>query len=278
MVRVLGGVACAVLVSSLAACGGGGSGRPPTALAGVSYDRFASAPGAALNLTEGGDGPGVIYVTEGTLDFLGRQIPRSNAYQADDGSVAQLAAPPGFESTRFIRIEYGPNGSPVTEGVLGRFTTDALMATASGSAVYRGGENTSDLRILRNAGESFDLDRGRTVVVVDFGTRTVDATLDFRGTPAAARPVAVVDRIEVRGMTIDGNRFSGGVLSSFKGSDPTPVPGFSASGPNLASAGVFAGWNDATGAVAGGNRPAEVGGAFVGNTGENLLKGRYLAD
>jgi hypothetical protein len=58
----------------------------------------------------------------------------------------------------------------------------------------------------------------------------------------------------------------------------TTVPSLSVPASNLSSSGVFAGFNDATGNVRGGNLPAEVGGAFVANAGVNTLTGRYLAD
>ena len=270
------GVACVALSLPLAACGGGGgSGTPPIALKGASYDRTVFRP--ELTTTEGGDGPRVIFVDEGARSFLGNQVGGTNAFQAEDGSVAFIASPPGYESTRFIRIEYGASRTPVSEGILGRFTTESLMAGARGTATYVGGTNTSEVRVARiGGGSSFDLSGGSTRVVANFDAGQVDATLDFRTSASAVS--APVDRVEIRGMSIAGNRFSGGALNSFKGTDPAPVAAFSVSAGNLASSGVFAGWNDATGAVAGGNRPAEVGGAFVADAGVNVLTGRYLAD
>jgi hypothetical protein len=75
-------------------------------------------------------------------------------------------------------------------------------------------------------------------------------------------------------MAISGNRFGGGSLTSTQGG--TVRPAYST--PTPSSSGVFAGFNDATGAVRGGNRPAEVGGAFTADLGAAALTGRYLAD
>jgi hypothetical protein len=277
----LKGAACAAIVLPLAACGGGGGGSatPPIALKGVSYERFVALP--ALNETQGGEGGNfrsVLYVEgEPAGAFLGRQVPGTTQFQAEDGSVALVEALPDFESTRFIRIVRQANGTAMapTEGVIGRFTSEALMATASGSAIYVGGPGTQDVRATTAAGaQLFDLSGGNTIVVVDFDSRRVNVALDFRGT--AVGLTEDVNQIAILGMTISGNRFSGGELTSLK--NDAPVAGFSASGANLASSGVFAGWNDRTGNVAGGNRPAEVAGAFVANTGPNVLTGRYLAD
>jgi hypothetical protein len=286
MGRIRTGAALAAVILPLAACGGGGgdddggSTRPEIALKGASYATAEFLP--ALNPTEGGDGGrfrSVIFVDDGVAEFLGREQSSSGGttvFRADDGSVAFVTALPGFESAGLIRIEYAQTGL-VTEGVIGRFTTDARMATASGSAVYQGGPGTAEVRVERTGIlQSFDLTRGSTTVTVDFGTRAVDATLDFRGTPSGS--VAQVDRVEIGGMRISGNRFSGGALNAFKGASTTPNPTFSVSSGNLASSGIFAGWNDTTGAVAGGNLPAEVAGAFVANAGSTVLKGRYVAD
>jgi hypothetical protein len=286
MDRFRTGAACAALILPLAACGGGSGGTdtPPVTLKGVSYERFVTLP--TLNQTEGSDGgdfQNVIFVDEGFAEFLGTRAGTAGStteFRATDGSVALVTALPGFESTRLIRIIYQQNGvtTAVTEGVIGRFTNEALMATARGSATYRGGAGTAEVRVERSGGgQSFDLTGGSTIVAVDFGTRRVDATLDFRGTASGSLPTAVVDLIEIDGMTVIGNRFSGGALSSSKGTNP-PDPAFSVTSSALQSSGIFAGWNDTTGAVAGGNRPAEVAGAFVANAGVNVLTGRYLAD
>jgi len=260
----------------LAACGGGGGGgTPPISLNGVSYDRFVAQP--QLRQTQGGDGgetSDVLYVEDGAVRFLGKRIRSdgdTTVFQATDGSIARVTAFPEFESLRVIVLDTN-GGRARTEGIIGRFTSDARMAQASGEAIYEG----SFTALIR--GESvlgtFDLDGGDTRVVVDFSGRTVSSTLDFRGLPDAA--VAPIDTVRIDGMRISGNRFSGGSLTALKGGAVRPE--FTASEAALNSSGVFAGWNDTTGAVRDRNLPAEVGGAFVAQTAEGTLVGRYLAD
>lgn len=282
--RIRTGAAGAALTLTLAACGGGGDStpRPPITLNGTSYaipDGVLSQ--AELRETVGGAGEDigtVVYVDDGVFEFLGDQSrrldPFTTQYSDGEGAIAFVTEFPGYEDTRVIRQEFEQNGVLyVSEGVLGRFTSDARMAIAAGSATYAGGA-TALVRGETGAGQSFSLTNGDVAVAVDFSAGRVNTTLDFRGTASAVG--APVDLLRIDGMRIDGNRFSGGALSASKGG--TGVSAYSASGADLSSAGIFAGWNDATGAVAGGNRPAEVGGAFVATPGVRTLTGRYLAD
>jgi hypothetical protein len=278
------GAACAALTLTLAGCGGGGTDtpRPPITLKGASYAiPNGDLSESELRETEGGAGTDigtVVYLDDGTFEFLGdqsRQLdPFTTEYTDGEGSVAFVTALPGYEDTRLVRQEFEQNGVLyISEGIIGRFTSDARMATTSGSATYFGGA-TALVRGESGAGQGFNLTNGDVAVAVDFGSGRVDTTLDFRATPSAVS--APVDAIRIDGMRIDGNRFSGGALTAFKGG--SGVAAYSASGSDLSSSGVFAGWNDTTGAVAGGNRPAEVGGAFVATPGVRTLTGRYLAD
>lgn len=284
MNRIWTCAACAAVALPLAACGGGGGDstpRPPITLKGASYAvPDGDLTEAELRETEGGAGQGignVVFVDDGVFEFLGEQTgsdPFTTQFTADDGSVAFATAPPGYEDSRLLRIEFSQNGVRyVSEGIVGRFTSEDRMATAAGTATYIG-TSTSTVRADSAFGQQFDLTGGNSIVEVDFGAGQVDATLDFTGTASAVS--APIDTVLIDGMRIDGNRFSGGALTASK--NGTVQPAFSASGSSLSSSGAFAGWNDSTGAVQGGNRPAEVGGAFVANPGVRTLMGRYLAD
>jgi hypothetical protein len=275
--------ACIGLALFLGACGGGdGTPRPPITLNGVTYAvPNASVSRSELRNTEGGAGQGigsVVFVDDGVFEFLGKETRRLDQFvtefRSDDGAIALVTAPPGYEDSRLIRLVYSQGGiNYVSEGIIGRFTSDARMALASGTATYVG-TGTAEIRGDSAFGQRFDLIRGNTVVEVDFNRREVSSELDFRGTAAAVS--APIDTVRIDGMRINGNRFSGGSLTASK--DGTGQPAFTASGAALSSSGVFAGWNDATGNVQGGNRPAEVGGAFVATPGVRTLVGRYLAD
>jgi hypothetical protein len=274
----------AVSVLALAACssGGGGSGdsRPPTTLKGATY----AIPGgelsrAELRRTEGGSGTNindVVYVDDGVFEFLGRRTAQLDAitteFTDDSGATAIVTAPPGYEDSRLIRMQFADGGvSYVSEGVLGRFTSEARMGTAAGTATYIG-DGTVQVRGDRGFNDTFDLIGGDARVDVNFGSRTVNTTLDFRGTAGSVN--APIDVLTINGQTISGNRFGGGTLISGKGGNQ--VAAYSTS--NVSSSGVFAGWNDATGNVRGGNLPAEVGGSFVAAPGVATVTGRYLAD
>jgi hypothetical protein len=273
------GAACAAMSLALAACGGGTDNlRPPITLSGVTYavpDSDLSR--ADLRETEGGTGSvnfgSVIYVDDGTLEFLGTQTAAgvTSQFTADDGSVAFVTALPGFEETRLISQQFTQDGERYfSQGILGRFTSETRMATAEGEATYLG-VGTAQVQV--DGPSTFDLLGGNSAVTVDFGAGRVSATLDFSGT--AAGTVGDIDRVDISGMSIDGNRFSGGRLTSSK--DGATVGAYSDPAA-LSSSGIFAGWNDATGNVRDRSLPAEVGGAFVADIGEGSMTGRYLAD
>jgi hypothetical protein len=275
--------ACATSLLALVACGGGGGGgdsRPPQTLKGASY----AIPGgslsqAQLRRTDGGSGANigdVVFVDDGVFEFLGRRTRQLDSitteFQDEDGNTAIVTAPPGYEHSRLLRQVFTQGGTTyVSEGVIGRFTSDAEMRLASGEATYVG-IGTAQVRGDRGFGSTFDLSGGNAVVEVDFGDGTVNTTLDFGSTASAVN--APIDAVQINGMRISGNRFGGGTLTSTQGGQPRAAY----STPTPSSSGVFAGFNDATGAVRGGNRPAEVGGAFVAELGAATLLGRYVAD
>ncbi len=276
------GMACAVSVLALAACSSGGGGdanrRPPITLKGASYDRFVSNP--QLREIEGGSGSGVIFLDDGVIKFLGKQRETNGStttFVSDNGALARVTSLPGYENLRLLRVEAVRNGSPVaTEGIVGTFTSERRMGQASGFATYSGaGRSVAVARLDGPSGFVLEGEGTKTSVVVLFGpSGSVAATLDFSQTAGSLN--APIDTIQISGMRIEGNRFRGGILSASKGS--LPEPSFAASGATLASSGVFSGWNDGNGTVSGGNRPGEVGGAFVANTAAGTLTGYYLAD
>jgi hypothetical protein len=235
---------------------------------------------AQLRRTEGGSGANindVVYVDDGVFEFLGRRSAQLDAitteFTDDNGATALVTAPPGYEDSRLIRMQFADGGvSYVSEGVLGRFTSEARMAAATGSATYIG-NGTAQVRGDRGFGNTFDLIGGNARVDVNFGSRAVNTTLDFTGTAGSVG--APIDVLQINGQTISGNRFGGGTLVSTK-TGTGVVNAYTTS--NVSSSGVFAGWNDTTGNVRGGNLPAEVGGSFVATPGVATVTGRYLAD
>ena len=82
------------------------------------------------------------------------------------------------------------------------------------------------------------------------------------------------DEVRIDGMTITRGRFGGGTLVVLKSGTPTG----DFSGGDFRSSGIFAGWNDSNGTAAGGDIPAELGGAFLAATTDGTVAGRYVAD
>ena len=262
----------AAVALPLAGCGGsGGTVVPPITREGATL-RVANnnlQTGADVVQTRGGAGPNTLYVEEGALRFLGTQTAASagatRVFRSVDGqSVAFLTVPAGFNDIGLLRLEYQQGGvSYVSNGVFGRPTAAADMPT-TGSATYVGSE--AQATWIDGVGSSGDLGRGAVSlpivrVNVDFGTRDVDATLDFR--PTASAQSSPVDVIELRDMQISGSRFTGGTLTSQK--NGAPVAAFSTSAPT--SSGIFAG----PGA-------AELGGVFYATfPNDGRLTGRYIA-
>lgn len=278
-------LAAIVVASVLAGCGGGGgsTGTPPITLKGATFWRPQSdLSQAAIRNVEGGSGANfgsVIYIDDGLADFLQQQTQSSPdgtlSFQLDANNFAIVAAPDGaspsqYSDMRLLRLVYSTNGVIyIQDGVLGRFTSDANMALASGQATYTG-LLTANIIAQPNSGNEFFLNFGDTVATVDFAGKTVDVLLsNFQPSPDAT-----FDSAQITGMTISGNRFSGGTFTALAGGTPTG----DFTGDDFRSSGVFAGWNDSNGTAAGGDRPAELGGAFLAATTDGIVAGRYVAD
>ncbi len=279
--RALAAVASVALLS---ACGGSGStGTPPITLKGATFWAPASdLTQAAIRNVEGGSGANfgsVIYIDDGLAEFLQAQTQSSADgtlfFQVDANNFAIVGTPDGaspsqYSDMRFLRLVYSSGGEIyVQDGVLGRFTSDANMALASGQATYTG-QSTAEVLARPRSGSNFDLLQGDTVATVDFDAKTVEILLsNFRPSPDAT-----FDAVRVSGMTISGNRFGGGTFTALAGGTPTG----DFSGGDFQSSGVFAGWNDSNGTAAGGDTPAELGGAFLASTTDGIAAGRYVAD
>ena len=281
--RAAGGVSVLALGACSSSGGGsGGDSRPPTTLNGATY----AIPGgnlsqAQLRQTQGGSGANindVVFVDDGVFEFLGRRTAQLDAittqFTDENGAIAIVTAPPGYEDSPADPGCSSPTAASPTsrKACLGRFTSEARMGTATGTATYIG-NGTAQVRGDKGLSDTFDLIGGNARVDVNFASRTVSTTLDFRNTAGSVS--APIDVLQINGQTISGNRFGGGTLTSTK-TGVGIVNAYTTS--NIASSGVFAGWNDATGNVQGGNRPAEVGGSFVATPGVATVTGRYLAD
>ena len=269
----------------LAACGGGSSGTPPVTLQGATYWLpSANLDQAELRTVQGGSGAqdfrGVIFLDDGFTQFLEEETFSSGVtlvFETDNNNVAVLRTPDAvspsqYGDLRLLQLRYVRGGQIFfQEGVIGRFTSESRMATAAGSATYIG-SGTAAVRVSPSGGApDFSLGSGDTTVIVDFDQGSVNVLL---GSFAITPPRPPFDEGRIDGMTISGNEFSGGGLVLLSGG--SAAAGFAPT--SFASSGVFAGWNDTNGNVDGGDKPAEVGGAFVADTPDGKIVGRYAAD
>ena len=253
---------------ALAGCGGsGGGGTPPVTDGGATVVVPAGdVARAALLDIEGNTGTNALFIREGTLSIVLPETSESSVFtrvfRSRDGRiVARLTTPAGLSALGFLRLEYQRGSETlVSQSVFGRATGVSDMPVA-GTATFRGND-FAQLRLEKGTGGA-DLS-GDAIVTADFGAGTVRAVLDFsdpNNASAFGEPINVVD---ISGMTIAGNRFSGGTLTSRSGT--TAVPEYS-NPTSLASSGLF-----------GGAGAAEAGGVFLARfPGDRLMTGRYLA-
>jgi hypothetical protein len=259
-------IAAGAAALALGGCGGSsGGGTPPITDRGATIVVPASdVARAELLEIQGNTGANALYVQEGALKLLLPETAESGVFtrvfRSRDGSiVARLTTPAGLSDLGFLRLEYSRGGETfVSQSVFGRATSLPQMPV-TGDATYRGSD-FAQLRLETGAGGA-DLS-GDAIITADFGAGRVQAVLDFRDDASAfGEPIDLVD---ISGMVIAGNQFSGGTLTSRKGT--LDVPEFS-NPTTLDSSGLF-----------GGPGAAEAGGVFLARfPGDRLLTGRYLA-
>ncbi|MEP5155000.1 transferrin-binding protein-like solute binding protein [Planktotalea sp.] len=186
--------------------------------------------GAAVKLREN---PDVVTVSSssGTLDHsTGATVLDDGTYRLEDqdgfgfdtlltDGISVLIATPtrGFsDSYSYARVYtqgYLVGTTPYSAtGVFGIVTSDADIPT-SGSATYTGEAvgNYSD------GTTDYDLDDGSSTVVANFGTGTVNVTME--GFEAVNRSNGNTEdvgfnQVTITGMSIDGNQFDGGTIAT----------------------------------------------------------------
>jgi len=153
-----------------------------------------------------------------------------------------------------------------TQGFAG-IATEAAHVPVSGSATYAG-EATGSIAATSGF---YDLSGGVSAISVDFGAGTAGVTLNgFTATDAlGASATAPLDTVQITGMTIAGNSFTGGALTTLLSGATVDISG---ANTTINSQGMFFGWDSTT------NTPAEVAGvtAIVGDDG--ILLFSYIAN
>lgn len=232
--------ACSAVDSSRT--GGGGSNNDAT------YQTFASE--AAVTSTLGGvalklsENPDRVTVSSSS----GQLRHDTGATRIDDGTYA-LNDPDGFDQNGLLTDGFSAlistpaqgfssnydyarvyNQGYVTGGVAYSVTgvtgivTQSSDMPSSGSAAYSGEAEGK----FTDANGSYDLDNGTSSVTANFSTGTVSVRMaGFVAVNRASRGSANVgfDTVEINGMSISGNSFSGGTMITQNGTTTVNVVG-----------------------------------------------------
>lgn len=173
-----------------------------------------------------------------------------------------------YDFVGFYQTEYTFQNEDYTGFGVGGFATEQTAIPTAGSATFSG-----DSALLTGTvnSENDILLLGDSTISADFGENTVTATLgNFQAASLSSLETvaAPVDQLVISSMTLEGNRFSGGTITSSLNGAAVELAG---PNPTVSSQGQFYG-QDANGA------PDEVGGYVFLTDGNNLAFGYYVAD
>ena len=292
--------ACALLAACGGSSTGGGSttgGGTPTPTA-PSYEVLSST--AATTSTLGGvalrsnntSGALDIVTTSGTMTHnAGNTTITDGTYSLTDpdgfnggntltdGTSTITTDTNGLSGTyEYVTIydqTYTSDGDTYDSAGIGGVITSASDVPTTGSATYTG--DASGLVVTATQG--FDLENGTSTVSADFAAGTVNATMTgFTATDQATGSAATapIDTISASGMTIAGNSFSGGTITTTNGGAAVNITG---ANTTTAAQGAFFGYNGTqtapSGIIA---APDEVGGLVLLRGNDGSVAGRFIAD
>ena len=278
---------CATSLGALTACGGGGG---PTVVEVETLSSTAEATstlgGAALQ-SNGTTGVLAIVSSEGTLrhdtgattlDDGTYVLTDSNGLNGDDqltdGTSVLSTSTSGFtgsyDFTRAYEQTYAVDGVSYDSTGVGGVVLPAGDMPTSGDATFTG-EAVGTVNV---AADGFDLSGGTSTVTAAFTSDggTVDVVLNGftsasqSGDETTTNPI---DTISALGMTIDGNGFSGGTLTTSLAGEDVDVLG---TGATSAAAGNFFGYDEDT------EQPPEVGGVVLMQGDDGLVTGAFIAN
>lgn len=177
----------------------------------------------------------------------------------------------GYEYLQLVEQGYTTGGKTyAVNGVAGILTNTADIL-ATGSATYKGDAAGTFV----TATDNLLLTSGNSTVSTDFAANSVDVTMTgFTVTDqnTLAAGSAPFDTINVTGMSLSGNRFIGGAVTTELGGSNVAISGVTGAGTSSASAGAFFGYDDVN-AV-----PDEVGGTVVSAGSGGVLISGFVAD
>lgn len=276
--------------SLLTACGGGGGGgggsdtpsyetlnstaAKTSTLGGVAI-RSNGASGALDVVTTSGTmthNTGNTTITDGTYSLTDADGFNGGTTLTDGTSTITADGTQGFTGTyEYVTAyeqSYTSGGTTYVSTGVGGVITNASDVPTNGNATYTG--EASGLVVTATQG--FDLNGGTSNVTADFASGTVNATLTgFTAIDQATGTAAIapIDTITATGMTLSGNGFSGGTITTTNAGTAVDV-----TGANTASTaqGAFFGYDASNSA------PDEVGGAILLQGDDGIVAGGFIAD
>lgn len=288
------------VLALISGCGGGGGGDTVTPAPSIpSYEVLGSSTAATSDLG------GVFLRSNGTTGAL-ELVANSGTTTHDTGNTTitdgtySLTDADGFaggntltDGSSTIAVDtstyagtyefvaayeqsYTVDGVTFDSTGFGGIITAAQDIPATGTATYVGGASGT----LITATQGFDLNAGTSQVTANFGSGNgVDVTLtDFTSIDqtngnATAAPI---DTIAVNGMTITGNGFSGGTITTKLDGDTISVTG---ANTTSAAQGAFYGYSTEQVAADGTiSSPDEVGGLILVQGDDGILTSSFIAD
>lgn len=299
--KTFGALGAASLITTLSACGGG-DGAPVTApppgggdVAGVAnpnppnYETLASnaAQSSTVGIVglESNNSTSAIVVTQatGTLDHATGHLTVTSAnftFASDangfqnpgtttdgNGNSVTVGGASGFSGSYDYVVPFNANytvsgTSYDLAGMVGG-ATDASDLASSGTASYNG---EAVAGVIDGNGAT-TLSDGTSLVTVDFTTQTVNVVLNGFSTSynGTGTPSGLTE-IQITGMTISGNSFSGGNVTYI--GDPNPT----GAGSSFNAAGQFYGYDASISA------PDEVAGVLLQTGADGTVTASFIAD
>lgn len=209
------------------------------------------------------DGSGSLTDPDG-LDANGQLTDGGSTVTVDDGQLFTGS----YEYVRAYQQSYSSGGTNFDATGIDGIVTDAGDVPTSGTATYSG----EAIGVVIAGNEGYDLENGSSTVTADFGAGTVDATMTgftARDHATGNTATAPIDTIAATGMTIAGNGFSGGTVTTTNSGTAVNVTG---ANTTTAAQGAFFGYDAAASA------PDEVGGMVLQQGDDGIVAGAFIAD
>jgi hypothetical protein len=249
---------CATSIAALAACGGGSGPRTAEVEPLASTENVTSTLGGVALQSNGSTGVLSVLTTEGTLMHESGAVTLNDGTYTlsdadgvdDDGlftdgtstvSTESVAFTGDYDFTQAYEQTYTADGIAYDSTGITGVVIDARDMPSTGNATFTG-EAIGSVNV---AADGFDLTAGTSTLTATFSSDggTIDLVMsDFTSTSQSGDDTSVnpIDTISALGMTIDGNGFTGGTLTTaLDGTDVDIIGGST----TTAATGSFFGYN-----------------------------------